>query len=100
VKENIDEAKKMREKLKKNREDYKETRKTGYIKNYKAVRHEEARKYKKAQLEILIRRILKDLIYLQKLWIQILTIVLTTTGTLAVQQITDQDGFTHVGMKT
>ena len=37
----------MREKLNKNREDYKETRKTGYIKNYKAVRHKEAQSIRK-----------------------------------------------------
>ena len=41
----------MRKKRNINREDYKETRKTGYIKNYKAVRHKEAPNYKKSQLE-------------------------------------------------
>jgi len=51
IKENIDSAKqKMLEKHNGNREHYEEKREEGFIKNYKAVRHKEAPKFKKANL--------------------------------------------------
>ena len=52
VKQNLEENKrKVIEKLNKSREDYREARKEGFIKNYKALRHKEQPKYKKAKLE-------------------------------------------------
>ena len=46
-----DSKRKIIDKINNSREDYKENRKEGFIKNYKAVRHKEQPKYKKTKLE-------------------------------------------------
>ncbi|XP_037921415.1 ubiquitin-like-specific protease 1 [Hermetia illucens] len=51
IRENLDNTKKkIITKLNEKRENYEETRTTGFIKNYKAVRHKERAKYRKAKL--------------------------------------------------
>lgn len=52
IKNNLEDNKrKVINKLNEHREDYTENRKEGFIKNYKAVRHKEQPKYKKANLK-------------------------------------------------